>query len=137
MARKRRQFGGLDRLPSGRYRVRTTDPASGRRATLGTFATKAEAERASAHVLTQQAQGTWVSPDAGRITLSVYSAHWVETRLTKGGAGLRPRVRELYEWQLRLHILPTLGDAPLGQLRTSTIRSWYSAMTKSGPGAST
>jgi integrase len=137
VARKRRQFGGIDRLPSGRYRVRVTDPASGERVSLGTYAAKADAEKAFALALTEQARGTWVSPDSSKITLAVYSAQWLESRLTKGGSGLRPRVRELYEGQLRLHILPRLGDLSLGQLRTATVRSWYTAMVKSGPGAST
>ena len=137
MARRRRQLGGIDRLPSGRYRVRLTDPSSGERISLGTYAVKADAEKAFARALTEQARGTWVSPDAGKATLAAYSTHWLESRLTKGGSGLRPRVRELYEGQLRLHILPKLGDLALGQLRTATVRSWYTAMVKSGPGAST
>lgn len=41
MAKKRRQLGGIDRLRSGRYRVRVTDDATGDRVSLGTFITKA------------------------------------------------------------------------------------------------
>jgi integrase len=137
MPAKRRQFGGIDRLPSGRYRVRVTDPVSGERVSLGTHAAKADAEKAFAEALTEQSRGTWVSPDASKITLATYAPQWLESRLSKGGAGLRPRVRELYEGQLRLHILPRLGDLPLGQLRTATVRAWYTSMIKSGPGAST
>ena len=137
MARKRRQLGGIDRLPSGRYRVRVTEPASGERISLGTYSAKGDAEKAFARALTEQSRGTWVSPDASKVTLATYSAHWLESRLTKNGAPLRPRVRELYEGQLRLHILARLGDLPLGQLRTATVRSWYTTMVKSGPGAST
>jgi integrase len=58
-------------------------------------------------------------------------------RLGRGGAPLRPRVRELYEGQLRLHILPTLGTVPLDRLQPATIRKWYGALLEDGPGAST
>ncbi|MCZ7537762.1 MAG: hypothetical protein M5T61_18815 [Acidimicrobiia bacterium] len=37
---RRRQLGGIDRLPSGRWRARLIDPATGRRTSLGTFKTK-------------------------------------------------------------------------------------------------
>lgn len=71
------------------------------------------------------------------LTLTDYSAQWLESRLTSSGARLRPRVRELYEGQLRLHILPTLGRAPVAKLRPTTVRSWYTALADHGPGAIT
>ena len=58
-------------------------------------------------------------------------------RLTSRGEPLRPRVRELYEGYLRLHILPTLGRVPLGRLSTATVRRWYAALLADGPGPST
>lgn len=56
MPRERRAGGGIDRLPSGRYRVRivTTD---GRRLSLGTHATKRAAEADYARSVTDQADG--------------------------------------------------------------------------------
>ena len=52
--------------------------------------------------------------------------------------GLRPRTRELYESELRLHILPALGDVAIGDLTVATVRSWRSAMLRAGsPGPST
>ena len=71
------------------------------------------------------------------LTLTDYSAQWLESRLTSKGARLRPRVRELYEGQLRLHILPTLGRAPVAKLRPATVRSWYTALVDHGPGSIT
>jgi hypothetical protein len=70
--RKRRTMGGVDRLPSGRYRVRVVDPGSGRRLSVGTFATKIEAARAYAEVVTDQDRGAWVTPDDGRVTLAEF-----------------------------------------------------------------
>ena len=136
VATRRRQLGGVDRLPSGRYRVRLTDPATGARVSAGTFTNRSDAERAFASAVAAQDRGTWVAPRT-TLTLTDYSAQWLESRLTSKGARLRPRVRELYEGQLRLHILPTLGRAPVAKLRPATVRSWYTALVDHGPGAVT
>jgi integrase len=135
--RKRRAMGGVDKLPSGRYRVRVGDSTGGRRISIGTFATKAEAERAYAQVVTDQGRGAWVRPDDGRVTLVEYAPQWVECRLTSRGEPLRPRVVELYEGQLRLHILPVLGAIPIGKLTTARVRSWHADLLAHGPGPST
>ncbi len=137
MARKRRPMGGIDRLNSGRYRVRITDPATGERVSLGTYATKADAEHAFAHAITEQARGALVRPDRATILLEEYADQWLASRLARGGTPLRPKVRELYESQLRLHIFPKLGHVPLGRLRPATVRSWYGGLLADGPGAST
>jgi integrase len=137
MAKRRRQMGGIDRLSSGRYRVRVIDPTTGERTSLGSFKAKADAERTLAVALADQSRGTWIRPASGNETLASYAAQWLETRLSRDGRALRPRVRELYEAQLRLHILPTLGHVPLSRLQPATIRRWYAALLKDGPGAST
>ena len=137
MPRKRRQTGGVDRLPSGRYRVRLADSGTGRRVSVGTYRTKADAEHAYARALADQGRGAWVPPERGRLTLDDYAPRWLDARLTASGESLRPRVRELYDSELRLHILPTLGRLPLAKLRTATVRSWYSSLLSDGPGAST
>lgn len=137
MPRKRRQLGGIDRLQSGRYRVRVVDDETGERVSLGTFAAKADAEQALVAALADQARGRWVRPDAGSVRLEDYARQWLASRLGRNGAPLRPRVRELYEGELRLHILPKLGQVQVGRLRPATVRTWYAALVDHGPGAST
>lgn len=132
---KRRQLGGVDRLPSGRWRIRLVDPATGRRTSIGTYRTKAEAEVGFARALSDQSRGAWVAPDNGRVALADYASSWLETRLTSKGERLRPKTQEVYESCLRLHILPTLGSLPLARLGTAGIRSWHSALLASGCGA--
>lgn len=62
----------------------------------------------------------------------------VEARLTARGEPLRPRVRDLYTIQLRLHILPALGSTRLARLITAEVRAWYANLRgPDGPGAST
>ena len=44
---------------------------------------------------------------------------------------LSPRTIELYRWQLRKHILPTLGKIELRHLEASAVRGWFGQL--SGP----
>jgi integrase len=138
MTRERRAGGGVDRLPSGRYRVRIATP-DGRRPSLGTFPTKRAAEAAYARSATDQADGKPAHPSAVTTpTLSEYAPAWVEARLTARGEPLRPRVRDLYATQLRLHVLPALGSTRLARLSTAKVRAWYADLrSPDGPGAST
>jgi len=137
MNRMRRQLGGVDRLPSGRYRVRVLDPATRQRVSVGTYRTKAEAEHAFNKAAADQARGGWVVPEHGRVTLEAYADQWLASRLTTKGEPLRPRVQELYESELRLHIGPWLGHLSLNQLNTASVRTWYATMLDEGPGANT
>ena len=138
MPRQRRAGGGIDRLPSGQYRVRIVT-VDGRRLSLGTFPTKRAAETAYARSVTDQSDGKPQPPSAATTpTLAEYAASWVETRLTSRGDPLRPRVRDLYATQLRLHIVPTLGAIRIAQLTTPKVRHWYTDLRgPDGPGAST
>ncbi len=89
---RRRELGGVDRLPSGRWRVRVVDPATHRRVSIGTFTAKAEAELAFARAASDQQRGAWILPDEGRATLAEYAPTWLDSRLTSRGEPLRPRV---------------------------------------------
>lgn len=138
MTRQRRAGGGVDRLPSGRYRVRVVAP-DGRRISLGSFPTKRDAEAAYARSITEQADGKRAVPSpVATPTLASYAPSWVKARLTNRGEPLRPRVRDLYDHQLRLHILPELGSIRLAKITTAVVRSWCSELRgPDGPGAST
>ena len=78
-------------------------------------------------------RGSWIDPDAGKVTFEEYSARGLAER-----PHLRPRTRELYEGELRLHILPALGATELREITPSRIRTWRADMISAGkPGAST
>jgi integrase len=138
MPRERRAGGGIDRLPSGRYRVRIVTP-DGRRLSLGTHPTRRAAEAAYARSVTEQADGKRTTPSAVTTpTLGDYASGWVDTRLTKRGEPLRPRVKDLYLMQLRLHIVPTFGTTRLARITTAQVRDWNARLRgPDGPGAST
>lgn len=130
---RRRTSGSVRQRSSGRWQARVRDPLSGAMVALGTFATKADADRAVSLALADQSRGAWVDPGRGRRLLSDYAWTWLDDR-----PQLRPRTRELYEGLLRLHILPVLGGVELRKLSPSTVRRWYATMLKAGhPGRST
>ncbi len=130
---RRRTFGSIRTLSSGRYQARYTSPDGVRHRAPRSFATKAEASQWLAKVETEFARGTWTDPDAGRVSLEGYARSWVDTR-----ANLRPRTVDLYESLLEHHIVPALGDHEVGTLSAGTVRRWYSQLVRrSGPGSLT
>lgn len=129
---RRSSWGSIRRLPSGRYQARYRLEAAEFVAPL-TFRTKRDAESFLAGVRADVERGVWVDPDAGRITLADYAWRWLDQR-----PDLRVRTRELYESELRLHILPPLGDTELAKLTTSRVRAWHAEMLKANrPGRTT
>jgi hypothetical protein len=67
------------------------------------------------------------------VTFEEYSSRWLTERRQP-----RPRTRELYDGQPRLHILPVLDETGLAQITPSRIRKWRADMISAGkPGAST
>jgi integrase len=125
-------WGSVRKLPSGRYQARYRVDGQ----MLGaptTFRTKRDAEAYLASVRTDMERGTWIDPRGGQITLREYATRWLEQR-----PDLRPRTVELYEGQLRLHILPALGEVVLTRITPTRVRDWHSGMLRSGrPGQST
>jgi len=133
MTNRRRTEGSVRRRQSGRYQARIRDPLANRLVSLGTYSTRAEAERAVSIATADQLRGSWVDPADGRETLRSYADDWVAAH-----PSLRPRTRRLYQDLLRLHILPRLGHLHIAALSTRHVRSWYSGVRgEGGPGAST
>lgn len=125
-------WGSVRKLPSGRYQARYRVGGQ----MLGaptTFRTKRDAEAYLATVRTDMERGTWIDPRGGQITLRAYATRWLDQR-----PDLRPRTVELYEGQLRLHILPALGELVLTRITPTKVRDWHAGMLRAGrPGQST
>ena len=98
---RRRRFGSIRRLPSGRYQARYPGPDGVVRPADDTFETKTDAEvwltRKEAEIL----EDDWIDPDAGEVLLSDYGATWIDER-----PGLRPKTVTIYRGLLRSHIAP-------------------------------
>lgn len=131
--RSRRTAGSIRRLPSGRYQARMRGEDGLLVSAPGTFATKADADRWLASMITDQAQGRWVDPRAGKVALRDFADQWLE-----GKAELAPKTTELYEYLLSRLILPGLGDVELADLNAARVRSWRADLLRAGrPGATT
>jgi len=132
MTRRRSSWGSVRRLASGRFQARYT-VASAEYLAPRTFRTERDAQAFLATARADLERGTWINPDAGKVPLADYARRWLDER-----PQLRPRTRELYEAQLRRHILPTFGLLALRDLRRPAIRTWYAGLLSGPrPGAST
>ena len=96
----RSPWGSVRKLPSGRFQARYCIDLVWHGAPT-TFRTKREADAYLASVRSDVDRGSWIDPDAGKVTFGEYASRWLAER-----PQLRPRTRELYEGELRLHILP-------------------------------
>lgn len=132
MGRRRSPWGSVRKLPSGRYQARyRLDGVE--YAAPGTFRTRSDANSYLAAVRADYERGSWVDPWAGRVALADFARRWLDER-----PALRPRTRELYESELKLHILPELGEVEVGSLTTARVRAWHAGMLTAGhPGPST
>jgi len=118
--RRRHHGGTIRRLSSGRWQVRVLDKPTGGHVSLGTYATKQDANAALNRAVADQSRGKWVSPERGRVTVGAYAGEWIDQH-----ASIGPRTRETYAGLLRKHIAPHLGELTMGDLTTATVRRWH------------
>ena len=129
---RRRRFGTIRKLPSGRFQVRYPGPDGVVRPADDTFATKTEAEDWLTLKEAELLEGEWIDPDAGAVLVADYGATWIEER-----PDLRPKTVRLYRYLLRAHIAPhfvqvTIADVTLARgpaLAQDTARLRVSAVT--------
>jgi len=132
VARRRSPWGSGRKLSSGRYQCRYRIDGTEHTAE-STFRTRCEADAYLAAIRVDLDRDGWIDPVAGQVPLATYAWRWLDER-----PGLRPRTSELYESELRLHILPVLGSIEVAKLTTSTVRSWHAQLLKAGrPGPTT
>jgi integrase len=127
MAAKRRRFGWVRKLPSGRYQASYIGPDGRRHSAPDTFATQRDADRWLAHAEVLIARADWVDPERSKIRLQDYAENWIRER-----PGLRPRTVQLYRWLLTRYITPQLGPVALGKLDSPLVRQWRSRLLADG-----
>jgi hypothetical protein len=66
MAGKRRRFGYVRKLPSGRYQASFIGPSGTRQAAPDTFRTKTDADRWLSATEADISRGTWLNENLGR-----------------------------------------------------------------------
>lgn len=116
MALRKRQFGTVDRLPSGRWRVRYRD-GSGRRVTAPTtFKSKADANVFLATVEADMVRGQYLDVRSGRTTVTV----WAETWLGRPGKRAATVARDR---QAVAVFLPALGSLSLAAVSPAHVQA--------------
>lgn len=121
MAARRRRFGYVRKLPSGRYQASFIGPSGLRQTAPTTFRTKSDADRWLSAAEADIVRGAWMSEDLGRQTFGNYARAWLRDHPRIG-----PRWRETCERNLRLHLVP-LHDVPLRALTPAVVREWHAA----------
>lgn len=117
---KRRTFGAVRKLPSGRYQARYPGPDGVMRPAPDTFTTSRDADDLLAEKRTEIRRGDWQDPDAGAVDFREYALLWVKERR------LSQTTEELYHRLLRLHILPAFEGLDPDQITAPRVRSWRS-----------
>ncbi len=120
----RRTFGSARRLPSGRWQARYSTKDGERITAPITFPTKAAAQRWLATVEADMARGTWHDPTLGHTTIAEWADRWLATKLPT----VRRATADQYEYILRLHIVPHLGDRELGTFTPADVQAWLGMM---------
>ncbi len=123
---RRREFGSVRQLPSGRWQARYPGVDGRLRPAPETFASRQGAARWLAALQTDLARGAWADPARGREFFADYATEWLAQRVE-----LRPRTRELYGGLLERHLLPHLGSVPPASLSPGS--SAWSGEAGSGP----
>ncbi|MFE9395327.1 tyrosine-type recombinase/integrase [Streptomyces flavidovirens] len=117
---RRRTFGAVRKLPSGRYQARYPGLDGVMRPAPETFETTRDADDWLAEKQTEIRRGSWQDPDAGAVNFETYALRWVKERR------LSDTTDELYRRLLRLHILPTFEALDLDEITAPRVRSWRS-----------
>ncbi|MDF3300800.1 tyrosine-type recombinase/integrase [Streptomyces tropicalis] len=114
---RRRRFGAIRKLPSGRYQARYPGPDGVMRPAPGTFETTADADDWLAEKQTEIRRGEWRDPEAGAVGFRTYADKWVEER------ELAPLTRDLYRYLLDKH-LTAFADLDLDEITAPRVREW-------------
>jgi integrase len=107
---RRNHFGGVRKLPSGRYQARYWHAGAHHSAPM-TFLAKADALAWLARTQTDIRRGAWVDPAGAQMTVAELATRWLEHDPSKRASTV---ARD--EVILRLHILPQMGKRRVGDV---------------------
>ncbi|MFJ4337548.1 tyrosine-type recombinase/integrase [Streptomyces sp. NPDC088915] len=130
MPGRKRSFGRVRKLPSGRYQARYPSPDGIDRPAPHTFRTKREADDWLAERQAELRAGDWTDPDAAKVPFGVYAATWITER------GISSSTADLYRSLLRNHLAPTFDGVALADITPAMVRAWRVARLEVGAGAS-
>ncbi|MFP8905534.1 tyrosine-type recombinase/integrase [Streptomyces atacamensis] len=127
---RRRRFGSVRKLPSGRFQARYRGPDGLMRSADKTFATQTDADRWLVQQEAKILSGDWRNPD-DRMLFGEYAEAWFKDR------DYAATTRERNASALRLHILPMFRAVPLQEITTPQVRRWRTDLLDAGVGPAT
>ena len=130
MARSKRSFGSIRKLPSGRFQANYTGPDARVHNAPNTFVAKIDAEAWLVDRQREISRGEWSvrgTSKAHSLTFGVYADRWLANR------SLKPRTREHYRSLLDKQIYPTFETMPIRGIEADDVREWYHLLGNSRP----
>lgn len=118
---KRRQFGSIRKLPSGKFQASFVDPSGKRQNAPDTFRSRPDASRWLSLVETDLSRGTWLDNAGGAMLLGDYAR-----AILRDSPKIGVRWRETCHRNMRLHLMPLL-DHPLRLVTPLRVREWHAA----------
>ncbi|MGN7133423.1 tyrosine-type recombinase/integrase [Rhodococcoides corynebacterioides] len=106
-----------------RYRVRYRTP-DGRQTDKRGFTTKDAAEKWANRIEVSKADGKYISPSAGRVTVGELAGQWYESKID-----VKPSSLERYRQTLEQQILPTWDRVPVSEVTARTIQEWINDLS--------
>ncbi len=91
------------------------------------FARRRDADLFASSVEIEVAHGLYIDPAGGKETLAAWVDRWWPTTVN-----LRETSRARDGSVLRIHVLPTFGNVPLGRIEHLAIREWIAELTAKG-----
>ncbi len=113
---KKREFGSVRRLPSGKWQARYSDSEGARYNAPDTFVTKADAHRYLARLEVGISKGEHRPNEHGNITLNEYAEKWLARPGKKPSSIVRDR-------QAIAAFRPILGEMPIGEITPIMVQS--------------
>jgi len=118
-------MGSVRQKASGSWEARYRDPEGHQRGKA--FPTKKAANEFLARVAVDVQRGEYVSPDNARRPLGPIAEEWVASLYH-----LKPKTLMNYENTLRYHVLPRLGETPVGAIDQRRVRRFITDMLGDG-----
>ena len=104
------------------WQVRYRDPEGIQRSQ--SFSKKAQADAFLVTMESDKLRGTYLDPDAGKVTLKQFAGQWLERQT------FDVSTRIATESRLRVHIYPTLGHRELRAIRPSGVQDWVRSLSR-------
>ena len=123
-----RERDGVFKRGTWGFRLRVTDPATGKTKQVRTqgFNSREEAKEARDKARAALASGQYVAP--ARVTVAEYLRQWIELHSLR----LKSSVEADYRARIEQYIIPRLGSIPLAHLRPSDVQRFYAELKTGG-----